>query len=84
MSEDAIVTGLYKNKPLCPNPEDTCDFVRAAHLVSTPFHGITEQRNQPGDKLEQECLESKIIPLNQQTVVCEEQYEESIYVKKLR
>ncbi|XP_070787436.1 mitotic checkpoint serine/threonine-protein kinase BUB1 beta [Pituophis catenifer annectens] len=83
LSEDAIVTGLYKNKTLCPNPEDTCDFVRAAHLVSTPFHGITEQRNQPDDKLEQECLESKTIPLNQQTVVCEEQYEESIYVKKL-
>uniref|UniRef100_A0A8C5S0X3 BUB1 mitotic checkpoint serine/threonine kinase B n=1 Tax=Laticauda laticaudata TaxID=8630 RepID=A0A8C5S0X3_LATLA len=83
LSEDAIVTGLYENKTLCPNPEDTCDFVRAAHLVSTPFHGITEQRNQLGDKLEQECLESKTIPLNQQTVVCEEQYEESIYVKKL-
>uniref|UniRef100_A0A8C6X2G4 BUB1 mitotic checkpoint serine/threonine kinase B n=1 Tax=Naja naja TaxID=35670 RepID=A0A8C6X2G4_NAJNA len=81
--EDAIVTGLYENKTLCPNPEDTCDFVRAAHLVSTPFHGITEQRNQLGDKLEQECLESKTIPLNQQTVVREEQYEESIYVKKL-
>ncbi|KAL7992467.1 hypothetical protein Chor_016723 [Crotalus horridus] len=83
LSEYAIVTGLYKNKTLCPNPEDTCDFVRAAHLVSTPFHGITEQRNQLDDKLEQECLESKTIPLNQQTVVCEEQYEESIYVKKL-
>ncbi|KAG8126197.1 hypothetical protein E2320_021288 [Naja naja] len=83
LSEDAIVTGLYENKTLCPNPEDTCDFVRAAHLVSTPFHGITEQRNQLGDKLEQECLESKTIPLNQQTVVREEQYEESIYVKKL-
>ncbi|KAM3850905.1 mitotic checkpoint serine/threonine-protein kinase BUB1 beta [Vipera latastei] len=83
LSEDTIVTGLYKNKTLCPNPEDTCDFVRAAHLVSTPFHEITEQRNQLGDKLEQECLESKTIPLNQQTVVCGEQYEESIYVKKL-
>ncbi|XP_032064854.1 mitotic checkpoint serine/threonine-protein kinase BUB1 beta [Thamnophis elegans] len=83
LSEDAIVTGLYQNKTLFPNPEDTCDFVRAAHLVSTPFHEITEQRNHLGDKLEQECLESKTTLLNQQTVVCEGQYEESIYVKKL-
>ncbi|KAM6467555.1 mitotic checkpoint serine/threonine-protein kinase BUB1 beta isoform 1-T2 [Liasis olivaceus] len=83
LSEDAIVTGSHKNKTLCPNPEDTCDFVRAAHLVSTPFHGVTEQRNQLGDKLEQECLESKTTPLNQQIAVSEEQYDEAIYVKKL-
>ncbi|XP_070612775.1 mitotic checkpoint serine/threonine-protein kinase BUB1 beta [Erythrolamprus reginae] len=79
LSKDAIVTGSYKNQTHSPNLEDTCDFASAAHLVSTPFHGITEQLC---DKLEQQCLESKTTPLNQQTVVCEEQYE-SIYVKKL-
>ncbi|KAH0620587.1 hypothetical protein JD844_021220 [Phrynosoma platyrhinos] len=81
--EDAILVGSYKNKTLCPNPEDTCDFVRAAHLASTPFHGITEQRSQLDDKSKEECPESKTTLLSQKTVVNEDQYAEALFVKKL-
>ncbi|XP_042328454.1 LOW QUALITY PROTEIN: mitotic checkpoint serine/threonine-protein kinase BUB1 beta [Sceloporus undulatus] len=81
--EDAILMGSYKNKTLCPNPEDTCDFVRAAHLASTPFHGITEQRSQLDDKPKEECPESKTTLLSQKTVVNEDQYAEALFVKKL-
>lgn len=84
MNEDAILTGSYKNRVLCPNPEDTCDFVRAAHLASTPFHGVTEQRNQLDGKPERKCSESKTALLNQQTVVREDPYAEDLFVKKLR
>ncbi|KAF7251447.1 Mitotic checkpoint serine/threonine-protein kinase BUB1 beta [Varanus komodoensis] len=83
LSEDAIVTGSYKNKTLCSNPEDTCDFARTAHLASTPFHGMVEQRNQPDGKPKEELPESKTISLSQQTVVSEEQYAEALIVKKL-
>uniref|UniRef100_A0A6J0TSY8 Mitotic checkpoint serine/threonine-protein kinase BUB1 beta n=1 Tax=Pogona vitticeps TaxID=103695 RepID=A0A6J0TSY8_9SAUR len=83
LNEDAILTGSYRNKVLCPNPEDTCDFVRAAHLASTPFHGVTEQRNQLDEKPKGKCSESKTARLNQQTVVSEDPYTEALFVKKL-
>ncbi|XP_061467442.1 mitotic checkpoint serine/threonine-protein kinase BUB1 beta [Rhineura floridana] len=83
LSEDAIVTGSYKNKTLCPNPEDTCVFARAAHLASTPFHGITEQRKQLDDKSKEECPEPKPTSLSQQTIVSEDQYADALFVKKL-
>lgn len=87
MSEDAIVTGSYKNKTLCANPEDTCDFVRAAHLASTPFHGALAPRV-PAPALSQallkeDCLEPKAAPLNQETPVCEGAYSEALCVNKL-
>ncbi|XP_064420771.1 mitotic checkpoint serine/threonine-protein kinase BUB1 beta [Latimeria chalumnae] len=46
LNEDPIVTSSYRDTTLCPNPEDTCDFVRAAQLASTPFHGGTGQREE--------------------------------------
>lgn len=71
LSEDAIVTGSYKNKTLCANPEDTCDFNRAAHLASTPFHGVVAQRvPAPAfsqSELKEDSPESKSAPLNQET-----------------
>ncbi|XP_060616174.2 mitotic checkpoint serine/threonine-protein kinase BUB1 beta [Anolis sagrei] len=81
--EDAILTGSYKNKTLCPNPEDTCDFVRAAHLASTPFHGIIEQRSQLGDKEKGECQGSKTTLLMQKMVENDDPYAEALFVKKL-
>lgn len=88
MTEDAIVTGSYKHKTLCANPEDTCDFVRAAHLASTPFHGVVAQRIPdpafPQSVLKEDCPESKSAPLNQETLVCEGVYNEALCVKKLR
>ncbi|KAJ7344863.1 hypothetical protein JRQ81_000813 [Phrynocephalus forsythii] len=83
LNEDTILTGSYKNKVLCPNLEDTCDFVRAAHLASTPFHGVTEQRNQLDEKPKEKCSESKTALLDQQTVVSEDAYAEALFVKKL-
>ncbi|XP_008115060.2 mitotic checkpoint serine/threonine-protein kinase BUB1 beta [Anolis carolinensis] len=81
--EDAILTGSYKNKTLCPNPDDTCDFIRAAHLASTPFHGIIEQRSQLGDKTKGECQESKTTLLMQKMVENDNPYAEALFVKKL-
>ncbi|KFP88080.1 Mitotic checkpoint serine/threonine-protein kinase BUB1 beta, partial [Apaloderma vittatum] len=86
LTEDAIVTGSYKNKTLCANPEDTCDFVRAAHLASTPFHGLVAQRvpaASQGD-LKEDCPDSKdAAPLNQETPVCGGAYNEPLCVNKL-
>ncbi|XP_006128709.2 mitotic checkpoint serine/threonine-protein kinase BUB1 beta [Pelodiscus sinensis] len=85
--EDAILTGSYKNKTLCPSPEDTCDFVRAAHLASTPFHGVVAQRIQPPTNpectLKEECPESKSTSLSQQIPICEGIYNETLCIKKL-
>ncbi|XP_004687981.1 PREDICTED: mitotic checkpoint serine/threonine-protein kinase BUB1 beta [Condylura cristata] len=53
MSEDAIITG-FRNVTICPNPEDTCDFARAAHFVSTPFHEIIPLKDLPSDPEEQD------------------------------
>ncbi|KAJ7398576.1 Mitotic checkpoint serine/threonine-protein kinase BUB1 beta [Pitangus sulphuratus] len=87
LTEDAIVTGSYKNKPLCANPEDTCDFNRAAHLASTPFHGLGAQRiPAPAfsqSDLKEDSPESKSAPLDQETLVCEGAYGEALCVNKL-
>ncbi|XP_052668040.1 mitotic checkpoint serine/threonine-protein kinase BUB1 beta isoform X1 [Harpia harpyja] len=87
LSEDAIVTGSYKNQTICANPEDTCDFVRAAHLASTPFHGVLAQRvPAPAfsqSVLKEDCPESKSASLNQETLVCEGVYNEARCVNKL-
>ncbi|NWT05383.1 BUB1B kinase, partial [Mionectes macconnelli] len=87
LTEDAIVTGSYKNKPLCANPEDTCDFNRAAHLASTPFHGLGAQRvPAPAfsqSDLKEDSPESRSAPLDQETLVCEGAYSEALCVNKL-
>ncbi|XP_048708581.1 mitotic checkpoint serine/threonine-protein kinase BUB1 beta isoform X3 [Caretta caretta] len=87
LAEDAILTGSYKNKTLCPSPEDTCDFVRAAHLASTPFHGVVAQRIQPPTNpestLKEECSEPKSTSLSQQIPICEGIYNETLCIKKL-
>uniref|UniRef100_A0A2K5L7U2 Mitotic checkpoint serine/threonine-protein kinase BUB1 beta n=2 Tax=Cercocebus atys TaxID=9531 RepID=A0A2K5L7U2_CERAT len=61
LSEDAIITG-FRNVTICPNPEDTCDFARAARFVSTPFHEIMSLKNLPSDPerlLQEEDLDVK-------------------------
>uniref|UniRef100_A0A672TSI0 BUB1 mitotic checkpoint serine/threonine kinase B n=1 Tax=Strigops habroptila TaxID=2489341 RepID=A0A672TSI0_STRHB len=87
LAEDAIVTGSYKNQTICANPEDTCDFVRAAHLASTPFHGVVAQRiPDPGfsqSVLKENCPEAKSTPPNQEMLVCEGVYSEALCVNKL-
>ncbi|XP_031463095.1 mitotic checkpoint serine/threonine-protein kinase BUB1 beta isoform X2 [Phasianus colchicus] len=87
LTEDAIVTGSYKHKSLCANPEDTCDFVRAAHLASTPFHGVVAQRvpapAYSQNVLKEDCVEPKSAPLDEKTPVCEGTYSEALCVNKL-
>ncbi|XP_051477247.1 mitotic checkpoint serine/threonine-protein kinase BUB1 beta isoform X2 [Apus apus] len=87
LTEDAIVTGSYKNITLCANPEDTCDFVKAAHLASTPFHGVVVQRVPapafPQGVLKEDCPESTSAPLSQETLVGEGAYSEALCVNKL-
>ncbi|XP_031227316.1 mitotic checkpoint serine/threonine-protein kinase BUB1 beta isoform X2 [Mastomys coucha] len=61
LGEDAIITG-FRNVTLCPNPEDTCDFARAARLASTPFHEILSSKaiaSDPEGLLQEEDLDGK-------------------------
>ncbi|XP_074091192.1 mitotic checkpoint serine/threonine-protein kinase BUB1 beta [Macrotis lagotis] len=84
LSEDAIITG-FRNMPICPNPEDTCDFVRAARFVSTPFHGKISQKHPLStdtERILQEDLLLKRTSINQQTV-CEVTYNQALGIKKL-
>ncbi|XP_045865530.1 mitotic checkpoint serine/threonine-protein kinase BUB1 beta [Meles meles] len=83
LSEDAIITG-FRNVTLCPNPEDTCDFARAARFVSTPFHEIVSLKDLPSDPerlLQEEDLDVKISE-DQQTA-CGTIYNPTLSTKKL-
>ncbi|VFV23284.1 mitotic checkpoint [Lynx pardinus] len=83
LSEDAIITG-FRNVTICPNPEDTCDFARAARFVSTPFHEIMSLKDLPSDPerlLQEEDLDVKISE-DQQTA-CGIIYNPSLSIKKL-
>lgn len=79
LSEDAIITG-FRNVTLCPNPEDTCDFARAARLASTPFHEILSCKGvapDPEGPLQDEDLDRKA-PEGHHTV-----HHQTLSVKKL-
>ncbi|KAM9646382.1 mitotic checkpoint serine/threonine-protein kinase BUB1 beta [Trichechus inunguis] len=83
LSEDAIITG-FRNVTICPNPEDTCDFARAAHFVSTPFHEIISLKNLPSGPerlLQEEDLDVKTS--DDQQTVCGAVYNQTLSVKKL-
>ncbi|XP_040267520.1 mitotic checkpoint serine/threonine-protein kinase BUB1 beta isoform X2 [Bufo bufo] len=77
LSEEAIVTGSDRNKTLFADPEDTCDFMRAAQFASTPFQKAKDELEQsdPSD------LER--IPLREMTPVSEESYRQVVCPKKL-
>lgn len=60
-SEEAIINGHW-NKTLCRSPDDTCDFVRAAQLASTPFGG--QIRPNLSDKKEAEVSSSDAKSVN--------------------
>ncbi|XP_006158764.1 mitotic checkpoint serine/threonine-protein kinase BUB1 beta [Tupaia chinensis] len=83
LSEDAIITG-FRNVTICPNPEDTCDFARAARFVSTPFHEIMSLKDLPSDPerlLQEEDLDVKTSedPL----AACGTIYNQTVSIKKL-
>ncbi|XP_043841669.1 mitotic checkpoint serine/threonine-protein kinase BUB1 beta [Dromiciops gliroides] len=85
LSEDAIITG-FRNMPICPNPEDTCDFVRAARFVSTPFHGIITQKH-PLSASSERILQEEDLQLKRNSIshrtVCEVTYNQALGIKKL-
>ncbi|XP_076874062.1 mitotic checkpoint serine/threonine-protein kinase BUB1 beta [Brachyhypopomus gauderio] len=55
-SEEAIINGHW-NKTLCRSPDDTCDFVHAAQMASTPFGGPVRQNpSERGQMEDQETL----------------------------
>ncbi|XP_052581668.1 mitotic checkpoint serine/threonine-protein kinase BUB1 beta isoform X1 [Peromyscus californicus insignis] len=83
LSEDAIITG-FSNATICPNPEDTCDFARAARFVSTPFPEILSLKGVPSGPerlLQEEDLDGKTTEgcLTAQTTL----YNQTLSVKKL-
>ncbi|XP_021574161.1 mitotic checkpoint serine/threonine-protein kinase BUB1 beta [Carlito syrichta] len=83
LSEDAVITG-FRNVTICPNPEDTCDFARAAHFVSTPFHEIMPLKDLSSDPerlLQEEDLDVKTSE-DQQTT-CATIYNPTLSIKKL-
>ncbi|XP_008571945.1 PREDICTED: mitotic checkpoint serine/threonine-protein kinase BUB1 beta [Galeopterus variegatus] len=83
LSEDAIITD-FRNVTICPNPEDTCDFARAARFVSTPFHEIMSLKDLPSDPerlLQEEDLDVKTSE-DQQTA-CGSIYSQTLSIKKL-
>ncbi|XP_037690248.1 mitotic checkpoint serine/threonine-protein kinase BUB1 beta [Choloepus didactylus] len=83
LSEDAIITG-FRNVTICPNPEDTCDFARAAHFASTPFHEIISSKDLPSDPerlLQEEDLDVKTS--EEQQTACGIVYSQTLSIKKL-
>uniref|UniRef100_A0A8C8ZCB5 Mitotic checkpoint serine/threonine-protein kinase BUB1 beta n=1 Tax=Prolemur simus TaxID=1328070 RepID=A0A8C8ZCB5_PROSS len=83
LSEDAIITG-FRNVTICPNPEDTCDFARAARFVSTPFHEIMSLKDLPShpERLSEE--EDLYIKTSEdQQTACGTIYNPPLSIKKL-
>ncbi|GCB65991.1 mitotic checkpoint serine/threonine-protein kinase BUB1 beta [Scyliorhinus torazame] len=77
LNEDHFVSSDYPNKTLGPYPENTCDFMRGAHLVSTPFHrnpltddqeSSTKQNSTDGNKNALSSLSPIKEPLFDQTL----------------
>ncbi|KAM4013950.1 mitotic checkpoint serine/threonine-protein kinase BUB1 beta isoform 2-T4 [Anomaloglossus baeobatrachus] len=77
LSEEAILTGSGGNKTLFADPEDTCDFMRAAQLASTPFQKPKDEPKQ-GKTSDQERM-----PLREKMPVSEESYIQVVCPKKL-
>ncbi|XP_042543556.1 mitotic checkpoint serine/threonine-protein kinase BUB1 beta isoform X1 [Dipodomys spectabilis] len=83
LSEDAIITG-FRNVTICPNPEDTCDFVRAARVASTPFHEIISLKDLPSDPerlMQEEYVDAKTS--EGQQITCSTSYHQTLSNKKL-
>lgn len=76
LNEEAIVSGSHRNKTLFADPEDTCDFIRAAQLASTPFHKTKDELK------ESDLSDLGRLPLREKTPVYEESFQQ-VCPKKL-
>lgn len=71
------MSGSHRNKTLFADPEDTCDFIRAAQLASTPFHKTKDELK------ESDLSDLGRLPLREKTPVYEESFQQ-VCPKKLR
>ncbi|XP_067895694.1 mitotic checkpoint serine/threonine-protein kinase BUB1 beta isoform X2 [Heterodontus francisci] len=81
LNEDHFVSSNYPNKTLGPYPENTCDFSRGAHLVSTPFH-----RNPPNDQessIKQNSIGASKNALSSPSPIKESLFDQPLHMKKL-
>ncbi|XP_073422846.1 mitotic checkpoint serine/threonine-protein kinase BUB1 beta [Dendrobates tinctorius] len=77
LSEEAILTGSGGNKTLFADPEDTCEFMKAAQLASTPFQKAKDELK-PTETSSQERM-----PLREKMPVSEESYIQVVCPNKL-
>ncbi|XP_018414760.1 PREDICTED: mitotic checkpoint serine/threonine-protein kinase BUB1 beta [Nanorana parkeri] len=77
LNEEAIVSGSDRNKTLFAEPDDTCDFVRAAQLASTPFHKAKDESE------DSDTSGLGRFPLREKTPVHEDYFQQVACPKKL-
>ncbi|CAJ0967811.1 unnamed protein product [Ranitomeya imitator] len=77
LSEEAILTGSGGNKTLFADPEDTCEFMKAAQLASTPFQKAKDEPKQT-DTSSQDRM-----PLREKMPASEESYIQVVCPNKL-
>ncbi|XP_072896376.1 mitotic checkpoint serine/threonine-protein kinase BUB1 beta isoform X1 [Hemitrygon akajei] len=82
INDDHFENNDYPNKTFGPFPENTCDFSRGAHLVSTPFH--QNPLNDDQDKLIKWIpAEATKNALSSLTPLKESMYDQPLHMKKL-
>ncbi|XP_072425350.1 mitotic checkpoint serine/threonine-protein kinase BUB1 beta [Chiloscyllium punctatum] len=82
LNEDHFVSSDYPNKTLGPYPENTCDFSRGAHLVSTPFHRNTLTDDQE-NSIKKNCIDGSKNALSSLSPIKESLFDQPLHAKKL-
>ncbi|XP_041069750.1 mitotic checkpoint serine/threonine-protein kinase BUB1 beta [Carcharodon carcharias] len=82
LNEDHFVSSDYPNKTLGPYPENTCDFTRGAHLVSTPFHRnpLTDDQE---NSIKQNSIDGSKSALSSLSPIKESLFDQPLHLKKL-
>ncbi|XP_078089583.1 mitotic checkpoint serine/threonine-protein kinase BUB1 beta isoform X2 [Mustelus asterias] len=82
LNEDHFVSSDYPNKTLGPYPENTCDFTRGAHLVSTPFHRnpLTDDQE---SSIKQISIDGSKSALSSLSPIKEPLFDQPLHMKKL-
>uniref|UniRef100_UPI00398F312D mitotic checkpoint serine/threonine-protein kinase BUB1 beta n=1 Tax=Pristiophorus japonicus TaxID=55135 RepID=UPI00398F312D len=82
LNEDHFVSSDYPNKTLGPYPENTCDFTRGAHLVSTPFHRNLLNANQDSI-IKPSSIDASKNTLSSPSPLKESLFDQPLHMKKL-
>ncbi|XP_051874357.1 mitotic checkpoint serine/threonine-protein kinase BUB1 beta [Pristis pectinata] len=82
INEDHFESNDYPNKTFGPFPENTCDFTRGAHLVSTPFHrnSLNDDQNKPIKWIPGGSTKNALSSLSP---LKESMYDQPLHMKKL-